>query len=293
MNATCTIRLRTIGLFATVAALAAPAVLAQAPASTQPAGPPERVEPLPLALREIGIDEKLNAALPLEAAFVNQDGKAVKLKDYFDGKRPVVLTLNYYRCPMLCGLTLNGLADGMKQLEWTAGNQFRVVTVSFDSHEPHALAHAKRRNYLDYLDRPEAAGDWSFLVGNQASINQLLSATGFKVKWDPQREEWAHAAALILCTPDGRISRYLYGIEYDPKTMRLSLVEASEGKVGSTLDKILLFCFHYDGDGKYALHAMNLMRASGVIVMAGLGSFLVYYWRREGRRPAVPAAPAS
>jgi protein SCO1/2 len=231
--------------------------------------------------------------LPLDAVFTDHTGKTVKLGDYFDGKRPVILTLNYYRCPMLCGLILNGMVDGLRELDWAAGDQFRIVTCSFDPMETERLAKVKRQNYLDYYARPEAAGDqgWAFLVGTKTNVDPLLETTGFKVAWNEKRQEWMHAAALILCTPDGRISRYLYGIQFEPKTLRLSLVEASAGKIGTTVDRVLLFCYHFDGEG-YALHAMNIVRAGAVMTMLVVGAFLLYWWRREVRRARAQATPA-
>jgi protein SCO1 len=243
----------------------------------------DRAEPLPAELANVGIDEHLGAQLPLDMTFTTHEGKTTKLGDYFDGVHPVILTLNYYKCPMLCGLMLNGLADTLKELEWTAGREFRVVTVSFDPLETPQLAALKRQNYLQYYGRPDAGGGWSFLVGRQASVDALLHATGFRVAWNDQRNEWMHVAAPILCTPDGRISRYLYGIAFEPKTLRLSLVEASEGKIGSTVDRVLLFCYHYDGQG-YSIAAMNVARAGAGLTLVIVVAFLASLWRRERRR---------
>lgn len=237
----------------------------------------------PAELSKVGIDEHLNAPLPLDAAFVDHNGKVVKLRDYFDGRRPVVLTLNYYRCPMLCGLVLNGFSDAVHELGWTPGDRYQVVTVSFDPLEDHKLAYLKRRNYLEHYGEPNA--EWHFLTGTKPAIDGLLEATGFRVAWNRQRREWAHAAAIIICTPDGRISRYLYGVMFEPKTVRLSLVDASEGKIGTTVDKLLLYCFHYE-DGKYVLAAANVMRAGGVLTLALVGGLLLYLWRRHARTRA-------
>ncbi len=252
----------------------------------------ERSEPLPSQLEGVGIDEKLDNRLPLDLPFVDHDGRSVKLGDYFDGRRPVILALNYYKCPMLCGLVLNGMVDGLKQIDWVPGQQFRLVTISFDPVETHQLAYLKRRSYLEYYARPEAAAGWSFLTGRAPSTQAILDATGFRIRWDEDRREWAHAAALMVCTPDGRISRYLYGVMFEPKTLRLSLVEASEGKIGTTMDRILLFCFHYDGEG-YALHAMNLVRAGAALTLTVTALFLAYWWRREAVRRARLGAPAA
>lgn len=266
---------------------AACAARAQQPA-TRPAAEaldgPDRTELLPPELEEVGITEHLDGPLPLDAEFTDQDGRKVRLGDYFDGERPVILTLNYYRCPMLCGLMLNGMVDALAELDWTAGEQFQIVTVSFDPLETSQLAYLKRQNYLKQYGRPEAAGGWHFLTGRKKSIDRLLDATGFGVKLNEQTNEWSHASALIICTPDGRISRYLYGILFEPRTTRLSLVEASEGKIGTTIDRFLLFCYHYDGEGYNQLATMNIMRAGGLLSLAVVAALLVRLWRRE-RRP--------
>ena len=251
----------------------------------------DRIEPLPEALVNVGIDEHLDAVLPLDMEFKDHAGKVVKLGDYFDGKQPVILTLNYYRCPMLCGLTLNGMVDALKEIDLVPGEQFKIVTVSFDPLETPQLAYLKRQNYLEYYGRPEAGAAWEFLTGPKKSITPLLETTGFRIQWNEERQEWVHLAALIVCTPEGHISRYLYNVVFDPATLRLSLVEASEGKVGSTLDKIILFCYHYD-DGKYTLAAMNVVRAIGGLTFIVVGMLLLYLWRRYRRpRAAEPETP--
>lgn len=251
---------------------------------------------LPAELEGVGIDEKLDAQLPLDLEFVDQTGKKVRLGDYFDGKRPVILTLNYFRCPMLCGLTLNGMVDGLREVEWTAGEEYRILTVSFDPLETPDLANLKRQNYLTSYGRPASADGWDFLTGRmKTGIKPLLETTGFNVKWNERRKEWMHAAALIVCTPEGRISRYLYGVHFAPRTLRLSLVEASEGKIGSTVDRILLYCFHYDAaERKYALAGWRVMQAGAVLTMVAVGGFLTLLWRRDARRGVVaaPAAPS-
>ncbi len=272
---------------AALLALAVAAALGQEPAGAQPATPPvpspDRAEPLPPELEGVGIDEHLSTRLPLELELTDHTGKVVRLGDYFDGQHPVILTLNYYRCPMLCGLMLNGLLDSLKAIDWSAGDQFRVVTVSFDPLETHQLAAIKRDKYLKEYGRPVAASGWEFLTGRKKSIDTLLDATGFRIRWSESQQQWMHTTALILCTPDGRISRYLYGVMFEPKTLRLSLVEASEGKIGTTVDRLLLFCYHYDGAG-YSLAAMNVVRAGGGLTLAVVGGVLVYFWRRERRR---------
>lgn len=244
-------------------------------------------------MRNVGIDEKLDTQLPLDLKFTDQSGKEVTLGDYFDSDQPVILTLNYYRCPTLCGLQLNGMIRTLQELKWTAGDNFRILTISFDPSEAPQLAKLKQQGYLREYGRPAAAKGWDFLVGDYDSVQSILDATGFKVQWSEQQQEWIHTAALIICTPEGRISRYLYGVMYDLKTLRLSLVEASEGKIGTPLDQILLFCFHYDAEaGSYAASINNLMRASAIISALGLGAFLAILWRWEFRRRQMQLAAA-
>jgi protein SCO1/2 len=246
--------------------------------------PKDRTEPPPRELEGVGITEKLGERLPLDAFFTSHEGRRVTLGELFDGRKPVILTLNYYGCPMLCGEQLNALLRCMKEMEFVLGKEYRVVTISFEPLETRELAYMKRKNYLEAYGRPGSTGDWAFLVGQKANIDRVLDATGFHIKWNPDRHEWMHAAAAIVCMPDGRISRYLCGMIYEPETMRLSLVEASKGQVGSAWDQVLLFCFHYDPKaGHYAVAAMNLVRAGGVLTALALGLFLVYWWRRERR----------
>ena len=293
MNATLVARHGTLAVaIALLLALGATAAEAQDAAASQPADSndpaQDRTEPLPPELAGVGIDEHLGAQLPLDLEFVNHEGKTVRLRDYFDGQHPVILTLNYYRCPMLCGLMLNALLDSLRDLDWTAGDKFQVLTASFDPAETHQLASVKRQNYLRAYERPAAASGWHFLTGRKPSIDTLLDTTGFHVRWNEQRKEWMHVAALIICTPDGRISRYIYGLVYEPKTLRLSLVEASEGKIGTTADRILLYCYHYEG-GTYTLAVMNIVRAAGLATLLGVGILLAVLWRRERRRGKVAA----
>lgn len=246
---------------------------------------------MPKEAEGIQIEEKIDAALPLRARFVDEQGKEVELGDFFDGRRPVILTLNYYRCPMLCGAQLNGFLDALRQMKWTAGGQFRIVTVSFDPLEGPPLARAKKENYIREYGRPEATRGWHFLTGNVENIRALTQAVGFNYKWVPEREEWAHSAALILLTPDGRVARYLGGVAYDPNVLRLSLVEASEGRVGSLADQFFMWCFHYDPKlGRYTATAKNIMAMGGASTILVLGLVLLTYWRREWRRSRTAAA---
>jgi len=253
----------------------------------------DRAEAPPTELAGMKVTEHLDEQIPLDLEFTDHTGKKVKLGDYFDGKRPVVLTLNYYRCPMLCGLMLNAAVDGLKEIEWTMGTDYRTLTVSFEPNETYDLANLKRQNYLRDYGRPEAGGGWDFVVGEAEPIKKLLDATGFPVRWSESRSEWIHPACIMLLTPDGRMSRYLYGVYYDPKTLRLSLVEASEGKIGTTADQILLWCYHYDAaEGSYTLAAMRIGRAGGILTAVVLGGFLTFLWRRGHHHPSLATAGA-
>lgn len=279
-----------------------PVILLAVALPAAPAAWAQRAEPVPDGLEGVGITEHPDAQLPLDLEFVGQGGRTVPLREFFDGKLPVILTLNYYTCPMLCGLQLNGLLDALKELALVPGEDFRILTVSIDPTETHTLATLKKQNYIKaYADAGEnapdaaqqrraasAAAGWSFLVGQEENIRRLAATVGFGYKYVEERKEYAHAAALILCTPDGRVSRYLYGVLYEPGTLRLSLVEAGQGKVGSSLDQILLYCFHYDpSKGRYGPAALNIMRLGGIVTLLVVGAFLLRFWRRDpGRSPA-------
>ena len=254
----------------------------------------ERMEPPPKALENVGIDEKTDAALPLERTFTDEDGREVSLGRYFRTGRPVILTLNYYRCPMLCTLELNGLTDALRGLSWAPGDRFDVVTVSIDPREMPPLALEKKRTYLAALNRPGAEGGWHFLTGSAASIEALTSAVGFRYAYDADTDQFGHAAAIVLATPEGRVSRYLYGVQYDPSTLRLALLEASKGRIGSALDRFILYCYHYDpNQGRYALAAETIMRLGGTLAVLALGATLSGLWLREWRlhRAARTAGP--
>ena len=237
------------------------------------------------ALDKVGIEEHLDAALPLDLEFLDEAGRTVRLRDYFDGVRPVILTLNYYRCPMLCGLQLNGVVAGMEELDWTPGVEFEMVTVSIDPLETPELAKAKKENYLKRYQRPAAARGWHFLTGRQVNIERLAETVGFGYTYDVVSGQYAHAAAIFVITPDGRVARYLYGIEYPPKNLKLALMEASQGEIGSPLDQLIMYCFHYDpASRRYAPVAMNIMRVGGGATALVLGATLGVWWLRESRR---------
>lgn len=239
---------------------------------------------IPDELKGIEIEEKLGAQVPLDGEFVDETGKTVKLGDYFTAGRPVILALNYYGCPTLCSLVLNGLNDGMRGLEFTAGKQFQVVALSINPHEKPELASKKREAYLAALGRPLEAGAWPFLTGKQDAIAKVAKAVGFNYRWVPESQQYAHAAGIFLLTPTGRLSRTLYGITFAPRDLRIGLAEASQGGISSPVDRLLLFCYHYDPDKKrYGINPMFIMRVGGSLTAVLLGSFLFFAWRRDRR----------
>jgi protein SCO1/2 len=207
------------------------------------------------------------------------------LREFFDGEHPVIVTLNYAGCPMLCSMILNGLVESMKQLDWTAGQQYRVVTISLDPDETPERARQSQTRYLSQYARADDRAAWHFLTGSENNVRALADALGVRYAYNEARQEYVHPSVISLASPSGTIARYLYGIEYHPKTLRLSLVEASEGKIGSSIDKLLLYCFHYDSsEGAYAPVAMNVMRLSGGLAVLLLGGFLAALWHGERRR---------
>jgi len=239
-------------------------------------------EPAPKQVEGVDVTEHLGAAIPHGLAFKDEHGQAVTLGQYFDGKHPVILTFNYSNCPMLCSLMLNGLLAGLKQLSYTPGNEFRIVTVSIDHEETPEHALKTQRRYLDKYDRPGAEKGWSFLTGSEANVKAYARALGFGFAYNEARKEYAHPSAMAVASPDGRIMRYLYGIEYPPSKLKLSLVEAAEGKIGNPFDRLVLYCFHYDAtEGRYAPVAANIMRAGGAVAVLVLASLLTLLWRAD------------
>lgn len=235
-------------------------------------------------LKDVGIDQKLNEAIPLDLAFRDEAGRSVQLRDYF-GEKPVILTLVYYDCPMLCTFILNGLLRSLRALSFDAGNQFNVVTVSFDPRNTPKMAAEKKLNYIDKYRRPGGANGWHFLTGDEASIAKLTDAVGFRYKFDPETQQWAHASAIMVLTPEGRLSQYFYGIEYSARDLRLSLIEAAGNRIGSPVDKVLLYCYHYDPTtGKYGLVIMNVIRLAGLGTVLALGGFMTLMIYRERKK---------
>ena len=234
-------------------------------------------------LNEVGIEQRIGESLPLDAAFVTADGESVLLGDLL-GDRPVILALVYYECPMLCTQVLNGLLASLKALTFDVGDEFDVVTVSFDPGEGPALAASKKASYLESYGREGAGEGWHFLTGDVASIRALTEAVGFHYVYQEDVDQFAHGSAVVMVTPDGKVAQYYFGIEYSPRDLRLGIVEGSEGRVGTIVDQVLLYCFHYDPTvGKYGVAILNVIRVAGGLT-AGLMAFGILYLLRNERR---------
>lgn len=237
----------------------------------------------PTPLTHVTIEQRLNSQLPLDAPFRDETGATVPLGKYF-GKRPVVLALVYYQCPMLCTQILNGLVRAAKILTLKPGEDYDVVAISFDARETAKDAAVKKAVYLKDYGHPETANAWHFLTGDLTSIQRVTEAVGFRYVWDPHSAQFAHASAIYVLTPEGRLSKYFYGIEYSPKDMRLGLIEASHNKIGNPVDQILLFCYHFDPkSAKYTVFALGLLRVAGAVTVLTLGGFVFIMLRRESR----------
>jgi protein SCO1/2 len=251
---------------------------------------------VPAALREIGFDQNLDQRLPLDTGFADERGRTVRLGDYF-GKRPVVLLFAYYECPMLCTQVINGLASALAVLSLEPGSDFEIVTVSFDPRDTPATARAKKAAYIERYKRPGADAAWHFLTGDQAAIDAVTKAAGFRYVWDQSTKQFAHPTGVIVLTPDGHLARYLFGIEYGPRSLRLAIVDASAGKVGSPVDALLLYCYHYDPmTGRYGLSIMRAIRIAGGATVLALGTFIIVMLRRDRRTsppPALGTAPST
>jgi protein SCO1/2 len=268
----------------TRAALAAAFVASMALVSMTPTAHAQLNLGVPEELKGVDIIENLDAQLPLDARFVDDAGRQVSLRDYFDGKRPVLLQLGYNRCPMLCSLVLNGTFDGLKGVDWTPGNEFELVSVSIDPTETAMLAKAKKESYLADFDRAGAAPGVHFLTGTEVMSKAVADAVGFQYKRQPDGE-YAHAAAIFLIKPDGKISRYMYGAKFEPKDLRMGLLEASQGRIGTTLDRFILWCHIYDPDARgYVLQARKVMTIGGAVTLVALGLGLGAFWRTELRK---------
>lgn len=281
----------------TLAATALLLTIAAAPVSAQMAGNPAAgykrdvglpASAVPAALREVGFDQKLNERVPLDIPFTDEAGRSVTLGHYF-GKRPVVLAFVYFDCPMLCSQVLNATASALDLMSIEAGRDFDVVAVSFDAREKSLQAQTRKKITLERYHHANAADGWHFLTGDQAAIDRLTAAAGFRYSWDEPTKQFAHPAGVVVLTPDGRLARYLFGIEYGPRDLRLAIVEASEGKIGTAVDALMLYCYHYDPmTGRYGLIVMRVLRLAGGATVLILASFVVIMLRRE--RNAHPSA---
>ncbi|MFY9743589.1 MAG: SCO family protein [Candidatus Sulfotelmatobacter sp.] len=235
----------------------------------------------PPLLQNVGIEQHLDTQVPPDLTFVDDTGKTVKLGDYF-GRKPLILNLVYFNCTMLCGEELAGLASAMRLIKFDVGNEFDVITVSFDPRETPAMAAAKKKDYVQRYGRANAASGWHFLTGQADSINALTKAAGFQYQYDPKTNQYAHATAIMILTPQGHISRYLYGVDFPPKDLRMGLVEASAAKIGNPVDAVLLYCYHYNpATGKYGAVIGNILRLAGAATILILGGMILILWRLD------------
>ena len=272
------------------ACIFAPSALGQG-ITQGPVSPPANMRPP--GLRNVAIEQHLDEQIPPTLAFRDENGKVVQLADYF-GKKPMILNLVYYQCPMLCGEVLSGLESALRVLKFDVGKEFDVLTVSFDPKETPEMASAKKAEYLKRYGRPGAASGWHFLTGPAVSIDALTKAAGFQYQYDPKSGQFAHATAIMVLTPEGRIAQYYYGVEFAPKDLRLGLIQASQNKIGTVVDQVLLYCYHYDPDtGKYgAIISRVLQLAAGATVLI-LGAFLLVMFRLSPTTIAARKYPAA
>lgn len=240
---------------------------------------------VPPQFKSVTFQQRLNQQMPLDAVLKDESGRTVTLGDYF-GKKPVVLAFVYYQCPMLCPLTLNGISSALKAVPFTPGDEFEIVVVSFDPRDTPETANAKKQAHLAHWKTADTAAGWHFLTADEASIKRLTSAAGFSYQWDETTGQFAHVSGLLTLTPEGRLARYFYGVEYSPKELRLALVESGQGRIGSAVEELLLYCFHYDPTtGRYGWAVMTLVRLGGLLTVAAVLGFVVMMRRREGRAP--------
>ncbi len=238
---------------------------------------------MPGILSSVSFDQRLNELLPLETLFKDEEGRDVKLGEYF-GVRPVVLAFAYYECPMLCTQVLNGLASSLTVLTETVGTDFDVVVVSFDPRETPTLAAGKKKSYLDRYKRPGSEHGWHFLTGEEASIRRVTDAAGFHYAWDEKTQQFAHPSGIVVTTPDGRLSRYFFGIEFAPRDVKFALIESSAGRIGNAVEKLLLYCYHYDpATGSYSFLAMRAVQIGGAVTLVALVGFVLVALSREQR----------
>src|SRR5512142_673817 len=261
-------------------------------ATAQIYGPPQTQTYAPARLlQKVGINQKMGAQIPLDLPFVDESGRDVTLRQYFD--KPVILALVYYQCPSLCNMVLNGILSSVKGMDMAAGKQYQIIAVSFDPRETPQMAAAKKQTYLKDYQRQGAEQGWHFLTGPETSSKALAAAVGFRYVYDAMTNQYAHSSAIMILTPAGRIDRYFYGIDYPARDVRLGLVEASKERIGTPTDQVLLYCFHYDPTtGKYALVVMNVLRLAGLITVAVLGTFMIVMFRRDFRAGRSPRGTA-
>ena len=245
-------------------------------------GPAQAQGPLPQDLiRQVSFEQKLEAQVPLDLPFVDSTGQAVRLGDYL-GQKPVILSLGYYECPMLCSLVRNGLFESLKALDFTVGEEFELVIVSIDPRETPDIAEMKRQSSLMEYGRSRSGEGWHFLVGQEAAIGTLAEAIGFRYAYDPKLDQYAHPSGIVILTPEGKVARYFYGIDYPARNLRLGLVEAADNKIGSPIDQLLLLCYHYDpASGEYTLLIMNFIRAAGLLTVVGLAGFVYFLLKKD------------
>jgi protein SCO1/2 len=267
-------------VMAAVAAICAAGLAATASAQAMKT----QEEATPRELRSVKIDEQLDAQIPLDVTFKDPEGNPVRLGDLVDGKRPTLLTFAYFNCPVLCSLILNSAVEAMSKIPWTIGKEFDVITISIDPKEAPSRAQGKREALLRQYGRADAEHGWHFLLGDEKAIARVTDAVGYRFHYDEETQQFAHPGALILLQPNGRVSRYLYGLEYPPNDMRIGLLEASEGKQISTVEQVLLFCYRYDPhQGKYVIVATRVMQIGAGGMALVLGCFLGLFWYRERR----------
>jgi protein SCO1 len=262
---------------------------AQPPSSFQEKSSQSASQVNPADLSNVGIDQRLNQQVPLDLQFKDEAGNTVKLGDYFRPGRPVLLNLVYYTCPMLCGEELAGEASALGVLRFTPGNEYEVVSVSFNPDETPKDATEKKQVYIarmnEHLESKTNGDGWHFLTGQQPEIKQLAEAVGFRYRRDPRTGQFIHATAIMIVTPTGKIAQYYYGVEYSPKDIRLGLIEASQDKIGTLVDQVVLYCYHYDPKtGRYGAVVTNIMRVAGAATMLILGGFLIVMYRRDSHR---------
>lgn len=273
-----------VSLITVVVASEAYAQMTGAPASGYRREPGMAASVVPRPLREIGFDQRLDERVPLDVEFKDDHGRTVKLGEYF-GRKPVVIAFVYYDCPMLCTMVLSSITSTLGILSLEPGKDFELVMVSFDPRETAELAARKKAEYLHRYDRPATADGWHFLTGEPPSIERLTKAAGFRYTWDEETQQFAHPAGIIVLTPDGRLARYLFGLEYGARDLRFALVEASEGRIGTAVDAALLYCFHYDPmTGRYGFVVMRLLRVAGAATVLVLATFVFVMLRRERTR---------